>query len=101
MALGAQHACVGEVRGMGMFWTMELVADRTTKEPLRKATEKYEATIVKQVSEFLFKERQVYVPADKFGLWIVPPLIVNEEEIEFLLAAIQDALVLADSILSS
>ena len=101
MALGAQHACVGEVRGMGMFWTMELVADRTTKEPLRKATEKYEATIVKQVSEFLFKERQVYVPSDKFGLWIVPPLIVNEEEIEFLLAAIQDALVLADSILSS
>jgi taurine--2-oxoglutarate transaminase len=56
---------------------------------------------VKQVSDFLFRERQVYVPSDKFGLWIVPPLIVNEEEIEFLLDAIEDALALADSFLST
>ena len=86
---------------MGLFWTMELVADQSTKEPLRKATEKYEETIVKQVSDFLFQERQVYVPSDKFGLWMVPPLIVNEEEIEFLLAAIEDALALADSLLTN
>ena len=99
--LGQKHACVGNVRGMGLFWTMELVADQSTKEPLRKATEKYEETIVKQVSDFLFQERQVYVPSDKFGLWMVPPLIVNEEEIEFLLAAIEDALALADSLLTN
>ena len=99
--LGQKHPCVGNVRGMGLFWTMELVANPSTKEPLRKATEKYEETIVKQVSDFLFRERQVYVPSDKFGLWIVPPLIVNEEEIEFLLDAIEDALALADSFLST
>ena len=99
--LGQKYGCVGDVRGMGMFWTMELVGNQTTKEPLRKATEKYEETIVKQVSDFLFRERQVYVPSDKFGLWIVPPLIVNEEEIEFLLAAIEDALALADSLLTN
>jgi taurine---2-oxoglutarate transaminase len=99
--LGQKHPCVGDVRGMGLFWTMELVANQTTKEPLRKATEKYQETIVKQVSDFLFRQRQVYVPSDKFGLWIVPPLIVNEEEIEFLLDAIEDALALADSLLST
>lgn len=99
--LGQKHPSVGDVRGMGLFWTMELVANQTTKEPLRKATEKYQESIVKQVSDFLFRERQVYVPSDKFGLWIVPPLIVNEEEIEFLLAAIEDALVLADSLLAN
>ena len=86
---------------MGLFWTMELVANTSTKEPLRKATEKYEETIVKQVSDFLFQERHVYVPSDKFGLWIVPPLIVNDEEIEFLLDAIEDALTLADTLLHS
>ncbi|MGK0187721.1 MAG: taurine--2-oxoglutarate transaminase [Verrucomicrobiales bacterium] len=100
-ALGQKHSSVGDVRGLGLFWTMELVADQITKKPLRRATEKYEDTIVKRVSDFLFQERQVYVPSDKFGLWIVPPLIVNEEEIAFLLAAIDDALTLADSLLST
>ena len=100
-ALAAEHPSVGDVRGMGMFWTMELVADRSTKQPLRKATERYENTIVKQVSDFLFTERNVYVPSDKFGLWIVPPLIVNEEEIEFLLLAIEDALSLADRLFAA
>ena len=98
-ALGERYRCVGDVRGRGLFWTMELVVDRSSKEPLRKVTEKYEDTIVKRISQFLFQERQVYVPSDKFGLWIVPPLIVNEEEITFLLAAIADALALADSLL--
>ena len=28
------HRHVGDIRGRGLFWTLELVADRTTKEPL-------------------------------------------------------------------
>lgn len=99
-ALGEKYSCVGDVRGLGMFWTMELVAKKETKEPLRRATEKYESTIVKEVSDFLFHERQVYVPSDKFGLWVVPPLIVTQEEIDFLLAALEDALELAEKLLS-
>ena len=98
--LGERFRCVGDVRGMGLFWTMELVKGRESKEPLRKATEKYEATVVKQVSDFLFDKRNVYVPSDKFGLWVVPPLIVTHEEVDFLLRALQDALELADSLLT-
>jgi len=37
-----------------------------------------------------------YIPSDKFGIWIVPPLVVTKEEIDFLLEAIDDALVIAD-----
>ncbi len=98
--LGREFDCVGDVRGLGLFWTMELVKERRSKTPLRRATEKYEPTIVKQVSEFLFRERQVYVPSDKFGLWVVPPLIVTQEEIDFLIAAIKDALELAETLLT-
>ena len=29
-----RHPCVGDVRGVGAFWALELVTDRTTKEPL-------------------------------------------------------------------
>ena len=32
--LAARHRCVGEVRGAGVFWAVELVADRATREPL-------------------------------------------------------------------
>lgn len=28
-----QHACVGDIRGRGLFWTIEVVADRGTKAP--------------------------------------------------------------------
>ncbi|MCF6389950.1 aspartate aminotransferase family protein [Mycobacterium sp. MBM] len=33
-ALAAKHRCVGEVRGLGVFWAVELVADQQTREPL-------------------------------------------------------------------
>ena len=32
--LAARHASVGEVRGLGVFWAVELVRDRATREPL-------------------------------------------------------------------
>ncbi|BBY99190.1 aspartate aminotransferase family protein [Mycolicibacterium fallax] len=32
--LAARHPSVGEVRGVGVFWAIELVADRETREPL-------------------------------------------------------------------
>jgi taurine--2-oxoglutarate transaminase len=94
--LGRRHPSVGDVRGLGLFWTLELVKDRSTKAPLRKATQKYERTIVKDVSEYLFHNKNVYVPADKFGIWVVPPLVATREELDFVIAAIDDALRLAD-----
>lgn len=33
----AQHAHVGDIRGRGLFWTIELVADRATKAPFAVA----------------------------------------------------------------
>jgi taurine--2-oxoglutarate transaminase len=32
--LASRHRCVGEVRGLGVFWAVELVADPVTREPL-------------------------------------------------------------------
>lgn len=95
-ALKPRHPSIGDVRGLGLFWTIELVADRTTKKPLRRATEKYSRTIVKDVSDYLFREKNIYVPSDKFGVWVVPPLVVTREEIDMIVDAIDDSLRLAD-----
>jgi taurine--2-oxoglutarate transaminase len=37
-AMADRHPSVGEVRGLGVFWAVELVADRTTREPAAPAT---------------------------------------------------------------
>ena len=94
--VASRHPSVGDVRGIGLFWTLELVKDRSSRVPLRRATEKYSDTVVKQVAEFLFREKNVYVPSDKFGVWIVPPLIVSRDEIEFVVSAIDEALTISD-----
>jgi taurine--2-oxoglutarate transaminase len=95
--LAQTHESVGDVRGLGLFWTLELVKNRESKEPFRRPTEKYAYTPVSKIAEYLLREKGVYVPADKFGIWIVPPLIVTQRELDFLVEAIDDALQLADA----
>jgi taurine--2-oxoglutarate transaminase len=33
-ALSEKHPVIGEVRGQGVFWALDLVKDRVTREPL-------------------------------------------------------------------
>ncbi len=91
-----RHKSVGDVRGLGLFWQLELVKNKKTKEPFRPPTKKYEETVINKIAKYLLEERNVYIPADKFGIWVVPPLIVNKEEIDFFVDAIDDALKISD-----
>jgi taurine--2-oxoglutarate transaminase len=84
------------VRGLGLFWTLELIRDRATREPFRKHTEKYTRSVVSEIAEFLLERKNIYVPSDKFGLWVVPPLIVTRSEIDVLVEAIDEALAISD-----
>jgi len=90
------HKSIGDVRGLGLFWTLELVKDPETRESFRKHTEKYARTVVTDIAEFLLQEKNIYIPADKFGIWVVPPLVVTREEIDYIVDAIDEALCLAD-----
>ncbi len=99
--LSEKHVSVGDVRGLGLFWTMELVKNRQSKEPIRHPTQKYGDSVVRQIATYLMEEKNIYVPGDKFGLWIVPPLVVTKEEIDFLVAAFDEALSIADKDISA
>ncbi|MHC4072231.1 MAG: aminotransferase family protein [Planctomycetota bacterium] len=90
------HKSVGEVRGIGLFWTIELVRNRETKEPFRKQMNKYARNVLTEIAEYLLREKNIYIPADKFGIWIVPPLIVKKQEIDFIVDSIDEALKIAD-----
>lgn len=96
-ALEKEHKSVGDVRGIGLFWTLELVKNRRTREPFRRHTEKYSRSIITSIADYLLSEKNIYIPADKFGIWIVPPLIVEKREIDFVVDSIDDALKIADA----
>ncbi len=92
-----KHPSIGEVRGLGMMWTLELVKDRQSKRAFREFTQKYDPTPVKKLSEYLLNEEDIYVPGDKFGLWVVPPLVVSKEEIDWLVERLSRGLKLLDN----
>ena len=97
--LASKHPSIGDIRGLGLFWTIELVKDAASKEPLRRVSEKYSNTVVSEIARYLLEEQNVYIPADKYGIWIVPPLVVSKEEIDYLVEAIDKSLEIADKVM--
>ncbi|MFK4065211.1 aspartate aminotransferase family protein [Streptomyces sp. NPDC029674] len=95
-ALAERHPSVGEVRGTGMFWALELVRNRETREPLVP----YNATGEANAPMAAFG-----AAAKKHGLWpfinmnrthVVPPCNITETEAKEGLAALDAALSVAD-----
>lgn len=100
--LAEKHPCVGDVRGLGLFWAVELVKDRTTKEPFNTPQDKAarKPLVIDQVSAEMSK-RGVTVLAWISHLVIAPPLIINEEQIDEGIAALDAALSIADALVTT
>jgi taurine--2-oxoglutarate transaminase len=93
--LKEDHKSVGDVRGKGLFWGVELVKDRDTKEPFVTREEKFMPNMLKRVSAACM-EQGVYVVNVINTLIVAPPLVVSEEDIEKGVAVLDDALKVAD-----
>ncbi|EST26932.1 hypothetical protein M877_17800 [Streptomyces niveus NCIMB 11891] len=94
--LADRHPSVGEVRGQGVFWALDLVRDRETREPLVP----YNATGEANAPMAAFA-----AACKKGGLWpfvnmnrthAVPPCNVTEAEAKEGLAILDTALTVAD-----
>jgi taurine---2-oxoglutarate transaminase len=95
-ALEAKHPSVGDVRGLGVFWAIELVSDRATREPLVPFNASGSAA--KPMADFTAACKQR-------GLWpfvhwnrthVVPPCTASVEEVEQGLAILDEALTVTD-----
>ncbi|HEV8269187.1 MAG TPA: aspartate aminotransferase family protein [Thermoanaerobaculia bacterium] len=97
-ALQEKHPSIGDVRGLGLFWAVELVKDRKSKEPMNTPQEKAarKALVVDQVAAEMMK-RGVSVVSWVSHLVIAPPLIVTEEQLDEAVSALDAALAVADS----
>jgi len=96
-ALAQAHASIGDVRGLGMFWAVDLVKNRKTKEPLNTMPEKLagKPLVVDQVAAELMKAG-VLVQSWISHLVVAPPLIIEKDEIDSGIVALDRALAIAD-----
>jgi len=49
-----------------------------------------------QIKHLPPRRKILYIPSDKFGVWVVPPLVATQAKINWFAAAIDDAFFLAD-----
>jgi len=89
------HKSIGEVRGKGLFWGVELVKDRETKEPFATREEKFLPTVLKKMSAAAM-EKGVYLVNIINHFIVAPPLIVTEAEIDEGIAVLDEVLAIAD-----
>jgi taurine--2-oxoglutarate transaminase len=87
--LADRHSVIGEVRGLGVFWALELVADRATREPLAP----YGGTSPAMTELVSACVSRGLVPFTNYNrLHVVPPCTIGDEEAKEGLAALDDAL---------
>ncbi|HRN30139.1 MAG TPA: aspartate aminotransferase family protein, partial [Terrimesophilobacter sp.] len=78
------HPMIGEVRGIGVFWALDLVADPATREPVA-------ASVIGALKGELMKRGLLPFTADN-RLHVVPPCIVTPDEVAEALAIYDEAL---------
>jgi taurine---2-oxoglutarate transaminase len=91
-----RHPSVGDVRGLGLFWAIELVRDRATREMLVPYNAAGEAA--KPMAEFAAACRAQGVwPFVHFNrVHVVPPCVISAEDLNHGLDVLDDALDVAD-----
>jgi taurine--2-oxoglutarate transaminase len=95
-ALQDRHPSIGEVRGLGCFWGIELVKNRETREPLVPFNATGEAFApVARVSKAAL-ERGLYLMTHWNVVMVCPPLTITREELEEGISILDEALAIAD-----
>ena len=82
--LAERHACIGDVRGLGLMQGIEFVTDRATREP---ATE-----LAHRLELMAFGKGLLVLAAGRNALRLAPPLVVDQEDIAIALEILDQCL---------
>ena len=98
--LQANHPSIGEVRGLGVFWAIELVRNRETREPLVPFNAAgADAKPMNDIAAAC-KAKGVW-PFTHFNrMHVVPPCTTSEADVERGIAVLDEALELADALVT-
>jgi taurine---2-oxoglutarate transaminase len=87
-SMAERHRAVGEVRGIGLFWAVELVSSRETRDMP-------DAKVMAAITRFC-QDAGVWPFVHTNRIHIVPPLIISADDLRYGLAVIDKALAIAD-----
>jgi taurine--2-oxoglutarate transaminase len=82
-ALAEKHPMIGDVRGLGVFWALDLVTDRATRAPVA-------ADVITRLKAELMARKVLPFAADN-RIHVVPPCIVTPEQVATALRAYDEA----------
>ena len=96
-----RHPSIGEIRGLGCFWGIELVRNRETREPLVPFNATGEAFApVAQLAKAA-RERGRYLMTHGAVFLVCPPLNITVEELDDGIAILDEALSVADEFVAA
>jgi taurine---2-oxoglutarate transaminase len=97
-AMKGRHKSLGDARGLGLFWALELVKDKKTREPLVKWNAMgAAAAAAKEINKRLLAGG-VFTTVRWNYLFIAPPLCIQEAELREGLKVIDQVLEYADTL---
>jgi taurine--2-oxoglutarate transaminase len=97
-ALKAAHPCVGDVRYIGLFSMLELVKDKSTKEPLAP----YAGTSPEMGAFTSYLRSKHLYTFSRFNVsFIAPPLVITKDELDYGLDIVDGALTEVDKALGA
>ncbi|MEU8658371.1 aspartate aminotransferase family protein [Actinoplanes philippinensis] len=94
--MSEKHPSVGDIRGLGVFWAVELVTDRESKAPLVPFNAAGAAAAPMNAVAAACKERGLWPFVHFNRLHVVPPCTITAEDLRAGLAIIDEALTVAD-----
>ena len=94
--MAERHPSVGEVRGLGVFWAIELVRDKATREPLVPYNASGPANAPMVEFAGACKDRGLWPFVHFNRTHVVPPITISDDEMREGLAIIDEALTVAD-----
>ncbi|HSP71715.1 MAG TPA: aminotransferase class III-fold pyridoxal phosphate-dependent enzyme, partial [Gaiellaceae bacterium] len=95
-ALQESHPSIGDVRGLGCFWGLELVRSRETREPLVPFNASGEAFAPMARVAKAALDSGLYLMTHWNMIMICPPLTITREELDEGIAILDEALAIAD-----
>ena len=95
--LADRHPSVGDVRGLGHFWALELVKNRETREPFNARADKWSnrPIMTSKVGAEAMKNG-LYVSTWYDNIVVAPPLIITAAQVDQALAILDKSLEIAD-----
>jgi taurine---2-oxoglutarate transaminase len=91
--LAERHPVIGEARGLGVFWALDLVSNRETREPLAP----YGGTSAAMTELVTESKKRGLLPFTNFNrMHVVPPCTVSEAEAKDGLAILDEVFTIID-----